>query len=93
MAGLGGGAVAAPTLRVDTPAALPPARLDGNDPSTRLGTDGQTGPVAPPKRVGSANPLPPRHPAFGDLPKTSTGNVQKFVLREREWAGYDKRIH
>jgi fatty-acyl-CoA synthase len=31
--------------------------------------------------------------AFGELPKTATGKVQKFVLREREWAGYDKRIH
>lgn len=30
---------------------------------------------------------------FGELPKTSTGKVQKFFLREREWAGYDKRIH
>jgi fatty-acyl-CoA synthase len=30
---------------------------------------------------------------FGELPKTSTGKVQKYVLREREWAGYDKRIH
>lgn len=30
---------------------------------------------------------------FGDLPKTATGKVQKFVLREREWAGHDKRIH
>jgi fatty-acyl-CoA synthase len=29
---------------------------------------------------------------FGLLPKTSTGKVQKFVLREREWAGHDKRI-
>ena len=29
---------------------------------------------------------------FGSLPKTSTGKVQKFVLREREWAGQDKRI-
>ncbi|MBV9007077.1 MAG: AMP-binding protein [Solirubrobacterales bacterium] len=29
---------------------------------------------------------------FGPLPKTSTGKVQKFVLREREWAGRDKRI-
>ena len=29
---------------------------------------------------------------FGPLPKTSTGKVQKFVLREREWAGQDKRI-
>jgi fatty-acyl-CoA synthase len=29
---------------------------------------------------------------FGPLPKTSTGKVQKFVLREQEWAGQDKRI-
>ena len=29
---------------------------------------------------------------FGPLPKTSTGKVQKFVLREREWAGQEKRI-
>jgi fatty-acyl-CoA synthase len=26
------------------------------------------------------------------LPKTSTGKVQKFELREREWAGHDSRI-
>jgi fatty-acyl-CoA synthase len=30
---------------------------------------------------------------FGELPKTSTGKVQKFVLREREWAGQEKRIN
>jgi fatty-acyl-CoA synthase len=30
---------------------------------------------------------------FGDLPKTSTGKIQKYVLREKEWAGYEKRIH
>jgi fatty-acyl-CoA synthase len=30
---------------------------------------------------------------FCDLPKTSTGKVQKFVLREREWAGREKRIN
>jgi len=30
---------------------------------------------------------------FGELPKTSTGKVQKFVLREREWKGRDKRIN
>ena len=24
---------------------------------------------------------------FGALPKTSTGKVQKYVLRNREWAG------
>ncbi len=26
------------------------------------------------------------------LPRTSTGKVQKFELREREWAGQDSRI-
>jgi fatty-acyl-CoA synthase len=31
--------------------------------------------------------------AFGPLPKTSTGKVQKFVLREDEWAGRDSRIN
>ena len=30
---------------------------------------------------------------FGDLPKTSTGKVQKYLLREREWAGREKRIN
>ena len=30
---------------------------------------------------------------FGELPKTSTGKVQKFALRERAWVGYEKRIH
>jgi fatty-acyl-CoA synthase len=35
----------------------------------------------------------PKAVEFGDLPKTSTGKTQKFVLREREWAGYTKRIH
>ena len=30
---------------------------------------------------------------FGELPKTSTGKVQKFVLREREWAGLATRVH
>jgi fatty-acyl-CoA synthase len=30
---------------------------------------------------------------FGDLPKTSTGKVQKYVLREKEWSGQAKRIH
>jgi fatty-acyl-CoA synthase len=29
---------------------------------------------------------------FGPLPKTSTGKVQKFVLREGEWTGQDKRV-
>jgi len=30
---------------------------------------------------------------FGDLPKTSTGKIQKFVLRDKEWAGRSKRIN
>jgi fatty-acyl-CoA synthase len=30
---------------------------------------------------------------FGDLPKTSTGTIQKFVLRDREWGGRTKRIN
>lgn len=29
---------------------------------------------------------------FGSLPKTSTGKVQKYVLRERERSGSDSRI-
>ena len=30
---------------------------------------------------------------FGELPKTSTGKIQKFVLRDREWKGRAKRIN
>jgi fatty-acyl-CoA synthase len=29
---------------------------------------------------------------FGPLPKTSTGKVQKFTLREQEWAGHETRV-
>lgn len=29
---------------------------------------------------------------FSELPKTSTGKIQKFVLRERAWAGREKLI-
>jgi len=28
-----------------------------------------------------------------ELPKTSTGKIQKFVLREPEWAGRTHRVH
>ncbi len=35
----------------------------------------------------------PKSVAFGELPKTSTGKIQKYVLREREWAGHATRIH
>ena len=27
------------------------------------------------------------------LPKTSTGKIQKYVLREKEWIGYNKRVN
>ena len=27
------------------------------------------------------------------LPKTSTGKIQKYVLREKEWSGYERRIN
>ena len=30
---------------------------------------------------------------FGELPKTSTGKVQKFVLREKEWEGRATRVN
>jgi fatty-acyl-CoA synthase len=30
---------------------------------------------------------------FGDLPKTSTGKIQKFVLRDKEWGGRSKKIN
>ncbi|GAC1413932.1 MAG: acyl--CoA ligase family protein [Candidatus Velthaea sp.] len=35
----------------------------------------------------------PKTVEFCDLPKTSTGKIQKFVLREREWAGREKRVN
>jgi len=35
----------------------------------------------------------PKAVEFTELPKTSTGKIQKFRLRERLWAGVDKRIH
>ncbi|MBV8170488.1 MAG: AMP-binding protein, partial [Candidatus Eremiobacteraeota bacterium] len=35
----------------------------------------------------------PKAVEFGPLPKTSTGKVQKFKLREKEWAGKEKRIN
>ncbi|MQA16049.1 MAG: AMP-binding protein [Pseudonocardiaceae bacterium] len=33
-----------------------------------------------------------RRVVFGELPKTSTGKIQKYLLREQEWAGRDRRI-
>jgi fatty-acyl-CoA synthase len=30
---------------------------------------------------------------FTELPKTSTGKVQKFVLRDKEWAEREKQVN
>ena len=30
---------------------------------------------------------------FATLPKTSTGKIQKYILREKEWAGRNKRVN
>jgi fatty-acyl-CoA synthase len=35
----------------------------------------------------------PKAVEFCDLPRTSSGKIQKYVLRERTWAGHEKRIH
>ena len=35
----------------------------------------------------------PKHVEFGELPKTATGKIQKFILREKEWAGHERRIN
>jgi fatty-acyl-CoA synthase len=35
----------------------------------------------------------PKQVDFRELPKTSTGKIQKFVLRELEWNGRDQRIN
>ena len=35
----------------------------------------------------------PQAIVFGPMPKTSTGKVQKFALREPEWAGHEHRIN
>ncbi len=35
----------------------------------------------------------PKSVEFGELPKTATGKVQKFKLREKEWAGKERRVN
>jgi fatty-acyl-CoA synthase len=44
-------------------------------------------------REGFAHFKCPEAVEFGPLPKTSTGKVQKYVLRDREWAGRERRIN
>ena len=35
----------------------------------------------------------PSSVTFGDLPKTATGKIQKFALRDRLWEGRDRRVN
>ncbi|MFL2931245.1 MAG: AMP-binding enzyme, partial [bacterium] len=35
----------------------------------------------------------PKYVEFGELPKTSTGKIQKYKLRDKEWAGRKKRVN
>jgi fatty-acyl-CoA synthase len=35
----------------------------------------------------------PKNIEFAELPRTSTGKIMKYMLKEKEWAGYDKRVH
>lgn len=35
----------------------------------------------------------PKSVEFGELPKTATGKIQKFKLREKEWQGREKRVN
>ncbi len=44
-------------------------------------------------RTRLANFKLPRHIEFCALPKTSTGKIQKFMLRDKEWKGRDRRIN
>ena len=34
----------------------------------------------------------PKYVEFRDLPKTATGKIQKYILREAEWEGHETRI-
>ncbi|HUW64334.1 MAG TPA: acyl--CoA ligase family protein [Spirochaetia bacterium] len=35
----------------------------------------------------------PKAVEFGELPKTSTGKIMKYVLRNKEWAGREKKVN
>ncbi len=35
----------------------------------------------------------PKSVTFGDLPKTATGKIRKFALRDELWAGRDRRVN
>lgn len=35
----------------------------------------------------------PKHVEFRELPKTTTGKILKYELRNREWAGRDRKVN
>ncbi|MEE4356437.1 MAG: acyl--CoA ligase family protein [Desulfococcaceae bacterium] len=35
----------------------------------------------------------PKAVEFGELPKTATGKIQKFKLRDKEWAGRERKVN
>ena len=35
----------------------------------------------------------PKYVVFEALPKTATGKIQKFKLREKEWQGRQKKVN
>jgi fatty-acyl-CoA synthase len=35
----------------------------------------------------------PKHIEFGELPKTATGKIMKYELRNKEWAGRDRKVN
>jgi len=35
----------------------------------------------------------PKAIEFGELPKTATGKIQKYKLRDKEWQGHDRRVN
>lgn len=35
----------------------------------------------------------PKHIEFGELPKTATGKIQKFKLRQKEWQGHERMVN
>ena len=35
----------------------------------------------------------PKSVTFGELPKTATGKIQKFALRDRLWSGRERRVN
>jgi fatty-acyl-CoA synthase len=35
----------------------------------------------------------PKAVEFGELPKTATGKIKKFQLREKEWQGKERKVN